>query len=539
MKYKLSFSTPQAILLLIILLGFALRVYRLDAQSLWWDEMYTAMQVNMTLPQLIDSLLADRVHTPVYFLMMLVWGKIGDSAFILRYFSVVAGVLAVPLIYITGKQLNGRSVGLLAAFLLAIAPFLIWFSQEARMYSLLALSALAANYFLLRLLQREKLLYWIAYSVTLTVTLLTHFLGVLILIAHYTFFSLYYRYHYRQDPDRFKRWFIFAGIAGAFYVAWFLAIFLISSFKEAAIGWIAPASWYEALLTLISFSIGPSIDPTNLLPYLAFAIYAIGLLASYWLVGRDKQLSSDQWLSLRMLWIWLTVPLLLLTIVSIDLSIPNQRFIYMDRYIISLLPAFVLLTAWGLVTLSRQNWSPRWLLPFLLTAVLLPTFFTWHNIYFNDDYAREDWRSAFHQIKLADMDGDLFLLAPTQIVPYLHYGLGRVNYADLPDLFDCEYDDGEPVAPHLRNQCIDDVLQTEVADLPANVTYVWLLRSYHNNNAHGFPQARNRAAAIGRQNVYEEWFAQNYTAVNQWHFTGIRLTLYDLTRHQASLHDPN
>jgi mannosyltransferase len=253
----------QISLLLIILLSFGLRVYRLDAQSLWWDEMYTTVQASMAPGELLESLFEDRVHTPLYFFVLLGWGEIGRSAFILRYFSVVAGVLTIPLIYVMGQRLNGRAVGLLAAFLLAIAPFHIWFSQEARMYSFLALNALAANYFLLRLLHREKRGDWIAYTVALTFTLYSHYLGVLILIAHYAFFSFYYRYHYRQNPQRFKRWFVCGAVAGGLFLAWFLAVFLVSSFTEASISWIAPVRWYEPLVTLFSFSIGPSIDPAT------------------------------------------------------------------------------------------------------------------------------------------------------------------------------------------------------------------------------------------------------------------------------------
>jgi mannosyltransferase len=253
----------QISLLLIILLSFGLRVYRLDAQSLWWDEMYTTVQASMAPGELLESLFEDRVHTPLYFFVLLGWGEIGRSAFILRYFSVVAGVLTIPLIYVMGQRLNGRAVGLLAAFLLAIAPFHIWFSQEARMCSFLALNALAANYFLLRLLHREKRGDWIAYTVALTFTLYSHYLGVLILIAHYAFFSFYYRYHYRQNPQRFKRWFVCGAVAGGLFLAWFLAVFLVSSFTEASISWIAPVRWYEPLVTLFSFSIGPSIDPAT------------------------------------------------------------------------------------------------------------------------------------------------------------------------------------------------------------------------------------------------------------------------------------
>jgi mannosyltransferase len=524
MHVQNKYSMVRISLLFIILLGFGLRVYQLEAQSLWWDEIFTAARSAMTVGELIEDLFTARVHLPFYFILLQGWTEIGRSAFILRYFSVAAGVLTIPLIYVTGKRLNGRSVGLLAAFLLAIAPFHIWFSQEARMYSFLALNALAANFFLLRLLHQESRWDWVAYAVALTFTLYTHYLAVLILIAHYVFFSL----HYRRDPARFKRWFISAGIAGMLFLTWFLAVFLISSFRYAAIGWIAPVNWYEPLVTLFSFSIGPSIDPANFLPYMAFSVYLIGLLAVCWFVGRGQTVATSKLLSLRLLWCWLGVPLLLLALISMDWSIPDQRFIYMDRYITSLLPAFILLAAWGLILLSRQGWSPRWLMPLLLILIFLPTLFSWQNLYFNPDYARDDWRAAFIQIETASQDNDLLLLTLSQIRAYSYYGVDRVRYANLPDLLTCEEDERSP-AFSSHQQCIGEKLQTKVETLPADVERVWLISAYHNDNTHGFPQARNVAAALAHPNVYEHWFDQEYTVVNQWQFTGIRLTLYDLT----------
>lgn len=515
-------------LLFIILLAFALRVYRLDVQSLWWDELYTVARSAMTVSELIEDLFSARVHLPFYFVLLQGWTEIGRSAFILRYFSVVVGILTIPLIYVTGKRLNGRSVGLLAAFLLAIVPFHIWFSQEARMYSFLALNALAANYFLLRLLHRERRGDWAAYTLALTFTLLTHFLGVLILIAHYAFFSL----HYRQNPARFKRWFICGSIAAVLYLAWFLAIYLVSSFTEASISWIAPARWYEPILTLFSFSIGPSIDPAAVWPYLAFVTYLVGLTAVYLLLDRQSgRVPESKRLSLRLLFFWLVVPLLLLTAVSLDYGIPDQRFIYMDRYIISLLPAFVLLTAWGLTLLARQTGSPRWLLPLLLSLIVLPTLLTWHNLYFDPDYARENWRDAFTHIATVQQEGDLLLLTPGQLLPYFYYGQGVVDQALLPTSFTPVDDDSFDCGS--RRQCIDVALSEQVAALPADVNRIWLIEGYDNANTHGFPQTRNAAIISSSRNEYKQWFNQNYTAVNQWHFTGIRLTLYDLTRPHA------
>jgi mannosyltransferase len=527
MNFKPTLSTSRIGLLLVILLGFGLRVYLLDGQSLWWDELYTTTQAAMTPGELIESLFEDRVHTPLYFFVLLGWAEIGRSAFILRYFSVIVGVLTIPLIYVTGQRLNGRAVGLVAAFLLAIAPFHIWFSQDARMYSFLALNALAANYFLLRLLHREKRGDWIAYTIALTFTMYSHFLGVLILIAHYAFFSFYYRYHNRQNPERFKRWFLSGTVAAILFLVWFLAIFLISSFTEAWISWIAPVRWYEPLVTLFSFSIGPSIDPATFWPYVAFVIYLVGMVAASFYAGReDSGEMTTERLSLRLLLFWLIVPLLLLTAVSLDYGIPDQRFIYMDRYIISLLPAFVLLAAWGLVLLARQRWSPRWLLPLLLGLILLPTLFAWHNLYFNPNYAREDWRSAFNQIEITHRDNDLLLLTETQLLPHSYYG-SSIDYAVLPALF--EFDDVESQPCDTRSQCIEETLQAQMAALPAGVERVWMMQVYDNAHTHGFPQTRNALFNADIRNEYRQWLDREYTAVEEWQFTGMSLTLYDIT----------
>jgi len=508
----------RLILLLVLFLAFALRIYRLNYQSFWWDEMYTAARSAMTVGELTENLFEARVHLPLYFVLLQGWTQIGRSEFIIRYFSVISGVLAVALIFATGRRLNDRKVGLVAAFLLAISPFHIWFSQEARMYSFLALNALAANWFLFRLLRRERRRDWAGYTVAMILTLYSHYLGVLILVAHYVFFSL----DYRQNPARFKRWFICGSIAGAVFVVWYAAVFLISSFTQASISWIAPVNWYEPLVTLFSFSIGPSIDPSRPLPYVAFLGYLMGAVASLVFIRRrSAAASTSKRLSMRLLWLWLSVPLLLLTIVSIDWSIPQQRYIYMDRYIISTLPAFVLLAAWGVVTLTQQAWAPRWLLPLLLGVIVVPTWFTWQNLYLEPEYARENWRAAFRQIETVREEGDILLITPGQLLPYLYYG-NELPYTILPSL---------------SEEDVEHSLQYEINEAQADFNRVWLVHGYDNANTHGFPQTRNTAVAAAGRNDYEAWLEQHYTIVDEWQFTGIRLTLYDLQQPTSNLQE--
>ncbi|MCB8983579.1 MAG: glycosyltransferase family 39 protein [Ardenticatenaceae bacterium] len=507
---------PYVALILVMLLGFGLRVYRLDQQSLWWDEVYTVARSVMSVPELIQNLFESRVHLPLYFLLIQVWSDIGRSEFILRYFSVLCGVATIPLIYQSGRLLAGHRAGLLAAFLLTISPFHVWYSQEARMYTFLAFDALAANYFLLRLFRHESRLDWFGYTVTLTLTLYSHYLGVLILIAHYVFFSL----HYRQDKERFKRWFICAFIAGAIFAAWFLAVFFISSFTQASISWIAPVHWYEPLLTLLAFSIGRTIDPSRPFFYLTFFTYLLfALTAVYY--GSRRSANTAQRLSLHLLLAWLGVPLFLLTLVSLDWSIPQQRFVYMDRYIISLQPAFILLTAWGAILATRELHGRRWLLAVTAVALLVPTWLSLRNLYFEPAYAREDWRAAAAYMAANQQPGDVLLLNGGQVLPFLYYTEAHLPQVVLPSLLEYE-------KPEQKTQ-LEQVLEETISTVPAGTKRIWLVRPFDNAETHGFPQTRNMAVSSNEKNALESWMETNSHLAGRWYFTGIRLSVYDIT----------
>ena len=97
---------------------------------------------------------AGDIHPPLYYYLLHFWrGVFGSSEFALRSLSAVLGVLLVGLTFLIGRKAFSAGVGLLAAFVAAINPFQIYYSQEARMYMLLAVIGAAATFFLLRLLE--------------------------------------------------------------------------------------------------------------------------------------------------------------------------------------------------------------------------------------------------------------------------------------------------------------------------------------------------------------------------------------------------
>ena len=129
----------QTILILAItLLAFGLRLFRLDYQSLWVDEAISAYLTTLSPAQIILNR-ANGLHPPTYFLALAGWTALaGRSEFSLRFFSVGAGLLLVPLLYHVCRRLFGDPrTGLLVAFLAALSPASIVYAQETRMYILL------------------------------------------------------------------------------------------------------------------------------------------------------------------------------------------------------------------------------------------------------------------------------------------------------------------------------------------------------------------------------------------------------------------
>ena len=163
----------------IILLGTTLRLYNLTYHSLWFDEAISVRWATSSLARIWEvsmTLVEDRLP-PLYYLLLKFWlGLAGSSEFSLRFPSVVAGVLLIPVVYAIGRRLFGRAVGLLAALLTALNPFLIWYSQEARMYALAVLLATAGVLCFLLAISRPppRHLAWLGLGLAALAGLYTH-----------------------------------------------------------------------------------------------------------------------------------------------------------------------------------------------------------------------------------------------------------------------------------------------------------------------------------------------------------------------------
>jgi mannosyltransferase len=160
----------------ITALAAALRFATLTTQSYWFDEAQAAHEMQLSFAGLMHTIGAQETSPPLYFAVAWLWAKVlGTGEAGLRSLSALAGAAVIPVTYLCGRELVSKRAGLLAAALAALSPFMIWYSQEAREYMLLALLCGASLLFFARSLREpsaRNLGWWALFS---GLALLTHF----------------------------------------------------------------------------------------------------------------------------------------------------------------------------------------------------------------------------------------------------------------------------------------------------------------------------------------------------------------------------
>jgi mannosyltransferase len=181
--------------LAILLLSFALRLIHLEGRDLWYDEAFAVLYASMSPERMIYGTVgpvqgagAADVHPLLYYSLLHSWmGLAGRSPLAVRFLSVALGMVTVALLVRVAGWSFDRRTGLVVGLLAAMNPFHVAYSQEARMYALLGLAAVAAAWGLLRALEegggRRWFRWWALYAGAAALTLYAHNLGAFVLLA--------------------------------------------------------------------------------------------------------------------------------------------------------------------------------------------------------------------------------------------------------------------------------------------------------------------------------------------------------------------
>jgi uncharacterized membrane protein len=452
-------------------LAFGLRVYRLAGQSIWYDEGLSVYYARRPLPELL-ALVAGSDHPPLYFLLLHAWLRVvafGQPAteFLVRYPSVIFGVLLVPLVYVFGCRLLNGSAARLAGLLIALSPFHVWYSQETRMYTLVAFLTLLSTYRLSLIVNRlspiayrqspivnrqssiSNIQYPI-YSFITALALYAHFYAGLILIAHAAFVTGW--------AWRRARWQVWLRWAGATAVA--VLIFLPWGGLAAGQLQANDTYWRGTLAlghtlsqTARAFAVGEITGgPIAVLTTVAYlSLVAIGLSAivKRSLPGRECSPSD----SVTLLLVYVLVPLVVL------LAISYNRPKFAPRYLLIVMPALALLVGQGVVTLGRRMTALRLqslrsaVAGVLMGVVVAGSSLSLWQHYTDAAQFKADWRAAARYINQHASPRDAVVIVAGHAMPAF-------------DFYNARQLDVYPIPPRLLPTVNDPV---EFADVMATL----------------------------------------------------------------------
>ncbi|MEZ4521052.1 MAG: glycosyltransferase family 39 protein [Thermomicrobiales bacterium] len=408
------------LLALIVVLAAYLRLTMLNQQSLWFDEADIVVRAQRPWSDILSTFTVQGENGPLYNVMLAVWIRIaGISETAVRFPSAVAGILAIPAIYLLARRLAGPQAGLIAAGLLAINPYHLWYSQEAKMYSIVALLSILSTFLLVEGLMHGDRRVWVGYAVATTFMFYTHVATVLIFAAQ----ALFVLATYRNWRDQQRTLLVVASVLTLPYLP-------IALWAAKVVGGEVPTWHGDVSLTGAIRTIGTrftSFRSTAEVEFRARGLYFLAAAGTaIWLVSSRRRRNVGLLLTTLV-----AVPVIGLWIVSL------RNSVFSDRYIIGALPAYLTLVAIGLASLARHRVG---VVPATLLAVLIVCY-TWYpvtDVNRSASAEKEDWRSAYARVAERAEPDDVFLIHPGYMVSTLaYYGqrddrLGGHPIGDIP-----------------------------------------------------------------------------------------------------------
>jgi mannosyltransferase len=440
-----------ATLFVIVAIGAWLRFHYLGADSLWLDEVVSWQQSKDGLADLITRVAQDN-YPPLHNLFL--YASINlfdDSEWSLRLPSAIFGTANILAIYWLGSMTGGRIAGLLAAAFLALSGFHIWYSQEARMYALLSLTATlfaASSFYFVRspTIPRAALV-----SLAGLTLLYSHPFGTLNWIAIVTGISLLTLTAPVIVPRTIAIWVASNVVAAAAFAPWaWLLLRRGEDINRHGFGlpYPSPERVYSTLITLVS---------GHYMAALLFVGVLLALFPARYAVGAEKP--RFQTTPLAVLFVWAGLPIALALLISI-VSTP----IFIPRYLIGSLPALLLAGTYGLSRFARGS-AGFGVVAILSVFVLTTSFrFTWMN--------REDWREVSAILEERLRPTDCVLIYRGYMNVPLHYYYRKQLPCQLlpeseadPELKDIAGDRLFVVLSHASPAKIDQILETLRSDL--------------------------------------------------------------------------
>lgn len=372
----------RGLLAAIAAAGALLRLWGLGRESFWHDESWTWALLQGGPVDVLVRLAKEDAHPPLYFLLMWPLGALGASEAWLRLPSALAGIAAIPLLFRVVRRLGGDRAGLAAALFLALSPFAVKYSREARSYAVLFLLCLAALDLLLTLRERPGSKAWVPLGLVAGAIPLVHYLGALYLVGLAVAVPVW-------GAPPWKPLLRAAALSVAVFLPWLLP-FLDHARTISGSFWIPEPTW-----RIVSYSMGELVagshgTPRHALPFLVLVAVLPAVLRSRDFAG---------WL------VFAALPPLLELLVSL-----HRPIFYTQTFLFVLVPVF----ASAGLAMGRMRTRPGAAATLLLALTLVPGLARQLG-----GLHKEDWRGAAE--RLAESPGEPVFVVPGYVGVSLEY----------------------------------------------------------------------------------------------------------------------
>lgn len=372
------------LLTLVTLAGAWLRLFHLGTKSLWLDEGATVTLARMAWPQFVHVWwYGEASFQGAFFLLMRVWLHLGPGEFWVRLPAAIFGIASIPLIYLLARKLVGVVPALAAAAIFAFSPTHVYYSQEARSYTMTILLVLVSSWFFVRAVEQNRETDWALWTLFSVMAVYSHYFASLVMMAQAC--SLFF--HKKPTP---RGRMVLHGLAILAIATPGLTYVLRVPPQAMTFLWM-PKPTPKQLLHIALF-LGGSGEKF----LLAVILWTTGVVAIR-REGRSESAPGSYWRGMLVI-SWAVAPILLTALVSL------RHPVFVQRYMIFSLPATVMLAGRGMGALVKRHIG-FWLVV-VLCATSIPTLFMGYR------KPREDWRNATNVILASAQPGDAVVIYP-------------------------------------------------------------------------------------------------------------------------------
>ncbi|MGE5042289.1 MAG: glycosyltransferase family 39 protein [Candidatus Levyibacteriota bacterium] len=414
-------------ILLFIGISLYISLTTLFRESLRLDEAQSLWLATKSLPGIVSYLSTD-VHVPLYELMLHFWLQIfGATVVSARLLSFIFFIASLPFLFLVAWQSTNKRTALLATALYSLSPFIVWYSFEARMYTLLTLVACASHFFFLRMVRSNFRRGQVGYFFSIFFGLYTHYFFSLLVLSQIVFFGIYIvrgkpkgarTRDYAKESKR-KIFYFLSPLTFAFilFLPWII-YFSISGFAANDQPLIPPSTAYNLFQTVVNFLFG---FQTTIIQSILVSLWPLAVIPVFFLFTR-KGAEETQLEEMTYFFIVTVFPIFFVFFVS------YLRPIFLSRYLIFVTPSFFILMAWVLFQMSRHASSV--ILSF--AAFVMFGFLLTQNIS-HDTPVKEDYKGVSNFLMQKASGGDIIAISsPFTIYPFEYYYKGNTPVTTIP-----------------------------------------------------------------------------------------------------------